>query len=262
MSESMSYEMPDEMSDEMKKISNKENKENLQNLKNRQHKKEYIPFWAENPNILVSPKYVVELFPTNTMTFYQSLNAISRSVILLSLFTFVYTRNNRIVLIAFLTLLSIYLFYYYKKQEKKRLESFQSPALEVISDNKLDDITFDTPTPLNPFSNVLVSDIDSNPYKRPAPPTFGEETYDTIMDSAKQLIIEQNPGQPDIADKLFRDLGNQMVFEQSLQPFYSNASTTVPNDQSAFAEFCYGEMISCKEGNQFACARNLDRYTN
>ena len=76
------------------------------------------------------------------------------------------------------------------------------------------------------------------------------------------MVIEQNPGQPDIADKLFTDLGEQFVFEQSLQPFYSNSATTIPNDQAGFADFCYGSMVSCKEGNLFACARNLDRHTN
>jgi hypothetical protein len=75
-------------------------------------------------------------------------------------------------------------------------------------------------------------------------------------------VADANPGQPDIVDKLFTDLGDKLVFEQSMQQFVSNPSTTIPNDQSAFAEFCYGNMISCKEGNEFACARNLERYTN
>jgi hypothetical protein len=66
----------------------------------------------------------------------------------------------------------------------------------------------------------------------------------------------------DIADKIFHDLGEQLVFEQSMRPFYSNPGTTIPNDQTSFAEFCYGSMVSCKEGNKFACARNLGRYTN
>ena len=47
-----------------------------------------------------------------------------------------------------------------------------------------------------------------------------------------------------------------MEFEQSLRPFYSNPSTTIPNDQGSFADFCYGSMVSCKEGNPYACYRN------
>ena len=53
-----------------------------------------------------------------------------------------------------------------------------------------------------------------------------------------------------------------MHFEQSLRQFTSNPGSTIPNDQGAFADFCYGSMVSCKEGNQFACARNLSRHIN
>jgi 1-deoxy-D-xylulose-5-phosphate reductoisomerase len=48
----------------------------------------------------------------------------------------------------------------------------------------------------------------------------------------------------------------QLTFEQSMRQFYSNPATLTPDDQQAFAEFCYGSMISCAEGNKFACARN------
>ena len=82
------------------------------------------------------------------------------------------------------------------------------------------------------------------------------------LENAKKLVVEANPDQPDIADKLFKDLGEQYTFEQSLRPFHSNPSTTVPNDQKAFSEFCYGSMVSCKEGNPFACSRNMPRYNN
>ena len=64
------------------------------------------------------------------------------------------------------------------------------------------------------------------------------------------------------AEKLFADLANEFEFEQSMRPFYSTASSTIPNDQKSFAEFCYGSMISCKEGNLFACARDNPQYRN
>jgi len=107
-----------------------------------------------------------------------------------------------------------------------------------------------------------MTDYDYNPNKKPAPPAFNKNVNEKILEDAKQLVINSNPGQPDIADKLFKDLGEQYVFEQSLRPFHSNPNTTIPNDQEAFAEFCYGSMVSCKEGNPFACARNLTRHTN
>ena len=151
--------------------------------------------------------------------------------------------------------------YVYRTEERKKIEQFENPALEVLKDFDTTGI-FDTPTSTNPLSNILLPDIDFNPDKKPAPPTSSEKTKTAILDSAKQLVADANPGQPDIVDKIFTDLGDKLIFEQSMQQFVSNPSTTIPNDQTAFAEFCYGNMISCKEGNEFACARNLDRHTN
>jgi hypothetical protein len=142
-------------------------------------------------------------------------------------------------------------------------ENFKNPTKDLLKQKSVSiENTFDESSSTNPFSNVLIPDYEFNPDKKPAPPCFNMNVNDEILKNAKQTVIELNSGQPDIADKLFRDLGEQYVFEQSLRPFYSTASTTIPNDQKAFAEFCYGSMISCKEGNPFACARNLSRYTN
>jgi hypothetical protein len=132
------------------------------------------------------------------------------------------------------------------------LQNYSAEKLEI----------FDSPSVSNPFSNVLLPDYEYNVEKKPAPPSFNNDVSSDILEQAKQTIIQQNPGHPDLANKLFQDLGEQFILEQSLQPFYSTPSTTIPNDQEGFSEFCYGSMISCKEGNLFACARNLDRHTN
>jgi len=229
-----------------------------------------VPFWYENPNVLLQGKYITELFPTEDMIYNQKLNAISRTVILLTIVFYLFKRSFRILMIGGVTLGAIFMLYYYRKQErhkkrdiKQKQEGFDNPALAVLSDYSTDPIkTFDTPTDTNPFSNVLLPYYDFNPEKKPAPPAFNTNVNQTILQQAQQLVIDQNPGQPDIAKKLFTDLGEQFVFEQSLQPFYSNPATTIPNDQAGFADFCYGSMVSCKEGNLFSCARNLDRYTN
>jgi len=239
-------------------------------------KKTYVPFWAEDPNVIFSPPYLFELFPSSNMTYSQKLNAISRLVLILSIIGFLYSRNIRLLLISAITLGAIYLLYKNEKtQENKNeknkatLENFDSsPALLTLSSNNVDISklnirnTFDSTDSSNPFSNVLNSDFDLNPHKKPAPPAYNSIVNDNILSQAKQLVVDANPDQPDIADKLFKDLGDQYMFEQSLRPFNSNPSTTIPNDQQAFSEFCYGSMISCKENNMFACARNLARHQN
>ena len=231
---------------------------------------EEIPFWAENPNVIFQQQYFFEFFPSENMTYSQKLNAVSRMIIYLTFFMFIFTKSIRLLIISLITLSSIYFLYNHQKQEKRKLENknlenfTSSVAKDLLEQNniELQGNVFATPTSINPFSNVLISDYDYNVNKKPAAPSFNTNVNNDILIQAKQLVSEANPDQPDISDKLFNDLGEQFVFEQSLRPFHSNPSTTIPNDQQGFAEFCYGSMVSCKEGNMFACARNLARHTN
>jgi len=232
-------------------------------------------FWSENPNVLLDPTYVFELFPTESMCYSQKLNAVSRLVLILTIVGFIFTRSIRMLIISTITLTSIYYLNYHKSIEKEDIdahkqyleqngisEPFESPAIDLLRQNNIpiSNDVFMEPAADNPFSNVLLNDYDYNPDKKPAPPINNPDVNAKILQEAKQLV--QNMNSPDIASKLFKDLGNEYVFEQSLQPFYSNPSTTIPNDQAAFADFCYGSMVSCKEGNPMACARNLSRHTN
>ena len=73
-----------------------------------------------------------------------------------------------------------------------------------------------------------------------------------INNSTKEMIIdnfdeENTYDKKNIEDKLFKDLGDNFQFEQSMRNFYATANTTIPNNQGEFANFCYGDMISCKE---------------
>lgn len=240
-------------------------------------KSDTIKFWSDDPNVLFQKDQIFEFYPVTTMTYSQKLNAISRTIILITIITFILTQSLRIVVIAAITLGSIFLLYHYqeknnKKQDNKKpteksdltKEGFDDAGIAYLKQNSipLPDNAFSKPTVNNPFSNVLLPDYDYNPNKKPAPPAYSSDVNNDILVNAKKLVVDSNPDQPDIADKLFKDLGDNLDFEQSLRPFNSNPSTTIPNDQAAFADFCYGSMVSCKEGNLFACARNLARHIN
>lgn len=237
---------------------------------NNTKKPDRIPFWGVNPNILFQTDFITEFFPVYGMSFNQSLNAITRSIIILSVVGFFLTRNFNFFGALTITMIAIYFYY---QTQKPISEGFSNPGLAIIGDPSYNkkglvpgfdglNTVFDKGTPSNPYSNVLLTDYDMNPNKKPAPPAGTYSVYNNILENAKKTVMELNGDQPDIADKLFRDLGENLEFEQSMRNFTSNPSTTIPNDQAAFAEFCYGGMISCKEGNAFACARNLDRHTN
>jgi hypothetical protein len=230
------------------------------------------PFWYENPNILCNNKFIMEFFPTENMSYNEKLNAISRSVILLTMVGLFFSTNRiRLFMVGLVSLGMIYFLHqHHTNQESSQniqegLEILRpSPALDYLQKNNLntESTVFQQPTIENPFGNVMMSDYDYNPNKLPAPPASNPMINDIITQNAKKLIQEANPGQPDIDKKLFHDLTEQLGFEQSMRQFNTNPSTTIPNDQGAFAEFCYGSMVSCKEGNLFACARNTSHYTN
>lgn len=231
--------------------------------------KNEVVFWSENPNVLLQSP---EFFPTQGMTYPQKMNAISRLILLLSLAGFLFSQNIRLLFVAAVVLLGIYLVYVSSSTSKKgshKKEHFDSNVPSEIVNNVFEKVNrpvpkkvdvFDAPTPQNPMSNVLMTDYDYNPYKKPAPPAFNKSVGENILSQAKQMVANANSSQPDIADKLFRNLGDEFIFEQSLRPFASNPNTTIPNDQQAFADFCYGSMISSKEGNMFSLARNLARH--
>jgi hypothetical protein len=238
--------------------------------------KEETIFWGQDPNILFHQKFLLEFFPIENMSFNEKLNALSRSIIILTFLLFIFTRSIRIIFVCTFTLISIYILHQSHVNEgfseMEQIEYNQqivdtnknSPASDLIKQNNLPvtNNIFQLPSSTNPFSNILVNDYSDNPKKKPAPPNDNPIVRTDILNSTKKLIQEINHGQPDIADELFQDLNDQLNFEQSMRSFNSTPGTTIPADQGAFADFCYGSMVSCKEGNLFACARNLTNHQN
>lgn len=226
-------------------------------------KEDAIPFWSTNPNVLLNKEHILEFFPVEDMTFTQKLNAITRVIILMTIITFAYTQKLQIIIVGTISIFFIYMLHQYKSKPTEGF-ALSGPAgdLVEIRDKNIQNI-FQKPSPNNPLGNVLVTDYIYNPNRKPAPPAYNESVAADIVVQAKEMVKNANPGNADLTDKLFKDLGDQYMFEQSLQPFYSTASTTIPNDQESFSEFCYGSMISCKEGNAFACAKNnATKYNN
>ena len=148
---------------------------------------------------------------------------------------------------------------------------------------------FTTPTPTNPLMNVMLPEIKYAPDRANAMPAFTPEVEAQINESTKAYIStnfdasSRNTVKPvgsdsalanasasddsqqseqesrDIYNKLFSNLGDSCEFEHSMRNFYATPNTRVDNDQDAFAKFCYGDMRSCKEGDEFACSRNSTR---
>ena len=157
-----------------------------------------VPFWGEDPNILFQGKYLYELFPVSHMSYNQKLNALSRTIILLTLISIMLSGFTRSVFIGLITLAAVYILHHYHKKEsmskQQDNEGFENPVEDLMNDENivLEPEVFDTPTSSNPFSNVLMGDYDYNPNKKPAPPSFNQNVNEEILTSAKKMVQEIN----------------------------------------------------------------------
>jgi hypothetical protein len=190
-----------------------------------------MTFWIHDYQILFQ-KDKLQIWPTDDMTTDDKLNAISRFVILLSLLGFILTQTARFLWIGFVTLAIIVM---YHQAEIK--EGFTKPKEKHT-----------VPTEKNPLMNVLLPEINGNPNRGKAL-AHSPKTEKKIMEKVKKGL---DP-------RIYRGTNNELDLEYSMRQFYTNPSTTVPNNQEEFATFCYGDMISAKEGNEMALARQSPR---
>ena len=217
-----------------------------------------IPFWTNNPGILINKLYLLDMWPASNMQENQKMNAISRLIIIMTFCGFLISGSIKLLVTGIITLAIIEFLHYSKKKKnvnKSVNEAFTNPKVyQEIKD------TFTKPSPINPMSNVMLTEIQDNPKRRAAPPAFNPAVEKEINESTKKMIKHVNPTNPDIDERLFKDLGDNFSFDQSMRTFNSTPNTTIPNDQQGFAEFCYGGMVSCKDGDALACEKNVQNY--
>jgi hypothetical protein len=213
-------------------------------------------FWFNNPKILFDKKHIGELWPNKDLEYPAKLNAVTRLVLILALFGLITGNYIKILIATAITLVIIVMMYNSKKSESIKKQLKEKIIKEGFANQKMQKVikpNATEPTKNNPLMNVLLPDIKYNPQREAAQPSFNPEVEKKINESAGNIG-------PD--PKLFTDLGDAISFEQSMQRFYTTANSRVANDQKAFAEFCYGNMPSCKSGDDVACLKENPRWIN
>ena len=223
-----------------------------------------VPFWTEDPAILLNQKFIGELWCGEGMSTNQKLNAISRLVIVMSIGGWVLMQSSRFLITGILTLGALVALHYYfhATRDKLTLEKTHQEGFANLDVMDQLDNAYTEPVPENPLMNVPVPDFGTNKRQKAAAPSFNPVVEKDINASVQRQVVDMNPGIDHVEDRLFRDLGDNFVFSQSMRNFYSMPNTNVPNNQGEFADFCYGSMPSCKERNPVACAKHGIRHIN
>jgi hypothetical protein len=156
---------------------------------------------------------LLDFWPTNRQSAKERVEATTRFVIYASVSVYLTSRDSRVVLLGLLVLSVLYILYF----------NGMIPDGERSDSYKLDTTGFTMPSRDNPMGNILMGEYSSNPGRDPAAwyPSVREEVqkeWDGIHPFERVRDAERN--------------------------FYTTASTTVPNDQAAFAQASYGRPFA------------------
>ena len=200
-------------------------------------------FWLDNPNVLLNKNQITEIWPQDNFDLARKLNAITRLILILAILGFLFTKSSYIIVSAAVSIVVLVMIHKSKSHSKEGMENLDIKINKEEFEELLNE-EFTMPTKKNPFMNVLINEYKDNPERKPAAPIYNEEVLD---DATKKSRSDE---------KLYKNLGDNLTFQNSLRNFYSTPNTNIPNNQKEFAEFCYGNMASCKEGDEFMCEKN------
>lgn len=234
-----------------------------------------IPFWTNEPTILLNKEYLLDLWPTTDMCYERKLNAITRLILIITILGYIFTFSNKILFAGIISVLLIFILF--KVRKEKITRSMMMKEGFTVNENLNNHNTTTNPVTLetllksnfkegtkkNPFSNVLLTDIMDQPERKSAPPAFNPDVEEDITKNIKKTIQYMNPSIKNTNKQLFGDLSENFNLDQSNRAFFSTANTRVTNDQGAFAKYLYGGMISAKESTpegDFARVQDNVRY--
>lgn len=203
-------------------------------------------FWFNNYSILYRRDRLAEFVPKPTQSLSENLNALVRFCAYAGIGLFGYTKKISYLYLPLLSMLATKLMWDYVHSDQERSSIGVKEEMSTLDTSKNPRTIASgqvcvAPTDDNPFMNVSLADYKNDP-QRPSACPFSD---DKIKENATAKFYND----------LFRDVNDVFGRTNSARQFYSMPSTTIPNEQEKFLEFCYGDMMKpgCKQGNMQNC---------
>lgn len=201
--------------------------------------------WLQDPKVLIDRDLLLQLWPKEEYTLEENINAITRTILFATLFGLIFIRHKpfQLLMTSTICVIIVMMYYRYTKENMTLDDDNNKEEFAVLEQDHLDYDEekkrgiFQEPSKENPYGNVLPVDIKENPTRKPAPPAYNKDVEYEINNAVKENLNK----------KIFRDLGDNISFDESQRQFMTMPNTTVPNNQRGFAEFCYGNLASDKE---------------
>lgn len=215
-------------------------------------------FWLDDPLIIFKKERISEFLPDKGFSASRKLNAITRTIIILTILGYFASKNIKIIVTGVITLgfiVAIYFIQIKKEEDAQQVKNIMKEGFESSAPqfDKIMEKNFTTPTKQNPMMNVLLPEIHDKPNRKEAAPSYNPNIRKEISEKAKSNLEDE---------KLYKNLGDNLSHQHMMRNFHSMPNTSVPNNQKDFAMFCYGSMNSCKEGDEDACSKIMRRLGN
>ncbi len=175
----------------------------------------------------------LRFIPDKSYTFEENLNSAFRFSILLAVLVTFIKRDYTSIYFAAVTAFATYILYTHDaKQKSSRVEMFDK--LNITNGHNKKSVCY-KPSKDNPFMNVTMGDMNDFPSRPPA--------CDITRATTKAKV-------KDFFDNgLYRDIDDIYHKKASDRQFYTTPSTTIPNDQMSFAQWCFKTGKTLKEAN-------------
>jgi len=181
--------------------------------------------WYKNPLHLLASNRIHVFWPLKLQGAVERLNADTRIIIYAMCILYLINRDVRVVYLGLTVILVMATMHVVGGVKEGMRPAAYMDEGSIYSPNN-DKCT--QPTIDNPMGNVLLNEYTDNA-KRPA-----ACYYPTVKDKVKSLLKQNVPtDQADVYSSR----------NQSFRAFYSMPSTTIPNDQEAFARAAYGSVV-------------------
>lgn len=189
------------------------------------------PFWIADPSILLDKHRLIEFVPTSDMTVNEKLNAITRFLGYLGVLMSLVYKTVKPLYIPIIGCVIVYLAHEHYPLRQQVGGAGASTNVQL-------------PTAHNPFMNVLLTDYVNNPSRKPAGDVELPEIYESMDKHFSQ--------------GLYKDVNNVWDKNNSQRQYYTNPSTTIPNDRDSFMKWCWNTPYTCKDGNLSRCLKYED----
>tara|TARA_B110000858_G_scaffold4212_1_gene4950 strand:- start:1608 stop:2297 length:690 start_codon:yes stop_codon:yes gene_type:complete len=166
---------------------------------------------------------VAEFWPTKRHTSAERVNATARFIIYATCVLYLIRRDTRVFILGSTCLGVLYV------MEMSNMIKGGEARPTTVSEGY--ETACQMPTRDNPMANVLMSDFDGRPDRPSAC------NYDSVRDDVNQMLSGRIPYG---AQKSRSPMPEQQRNAYSRQ-FVSSPVTNIPGDQTAFAEWLYGE---------------------